>query len=94
MSEQYRTLVFFMRDNGRGALFSYGLQERGKKNTTRSAVVVATRRLHSLTSSADSPGTRTTLLNWTRESERTRRDSALRDRRGRRKWTRLGSLLG
>jgi hypothetical protein len=43
MSEQYRTLLSFMRDNECGALFFYGLQERGKKNTTRSAVVVATR---------------------------------------------------
>jgi len=51
MSEQYRTLLSFMRDIERGALFFYGLQERGKKNTTRSAVVVATRHLSSFVNS-------------------------------------------
>jgi hypothetical protein len=39
MSEQYRTLLSFMRDNEGGALFFYGIQERDKKNTTRTAVV-------------------------------------------------------
>jgi hypothetical protein len=49
MSEQYRTLLSFMRDDARRALGFCGLEERGNKNTTRLAVVVATRPLHVLT---------------------------------------------
>jgi hypothetical protein len=48
MSEQYRTLLSFMRDNEGGALFFYGIQERDKKNTTRTAVVDEIRRSHKL----------------------------------------------